>query len=120
MGCGSGTTGGTFVSPEFAVVTNSGSGSVSTYSISNGVLSSAPVATTTAISGSVPRWVAINPAGGFGYVSYGKLGDVSTYSISNGALSSSAVSTTAAISGSFPNKIVINPAGTFAYVANFY
>jgi 6-phosphogluconolactonase (cycloisomerase 2 family) len=98
----------------FAYVTNSGSNSVSMYSINGttGVLTSGGLID----AGTTPISVAVDPTGKFAYVTNIGSNDVSMYTISatTGALTS--IGTIAA--GSNPTSITIHPAGKFAYVTN--
>src|SRR6202167_270251 len=98
----------------FAYVTNSGSNSVSMYSINatTGVLTSVGLMD----AGTTPLSVAVDPSGKFAYVTNFNSSNVSMYTIdpATGVLTS----TGTIAAGTNPTSIAIHPSGKFAFVTN--
>ena len=70
------------------------------------------------ITGTNPRWVAVDPSGKFAYVTNIGSGNVSAYTInaSTGVLTSAGAPVTA---GARPYAVAVDPSSKFAYVTNF-
>src|SRR5690242_1573490 len=100
----------------FAYVTNSGSNTISAFTIDASTGTLAPISGSPFPSGTQPLSVAIHPSGRFAYVSNGLSNDVSAYSInpSTGALTPVPGSPFAA--GIICHSVAIDPSGRFAYV----
>jgi len=106
---------------RFAFVANSGSGTVSSYSV-NGT-TGALTAVASVLAGSNPFEVTVHPSGKFAYVVNLTSSDVSAYTIdaTTGALTAIAGSPFATGgAGPRPQVVTFDPSGKFAYVANYF
>ncbi|MFZ5523457.1 MAG: beta-propeller fold lactonase family protein [Pseudomonadota bacterium] len=109
--------------PKFAYVANSGSDSVSGYTITAGVLAQIVCGSPATCSGNdfsagtSPAFVAVDPYGRFAYAANsGNTNNISVYEIAfdTGQLSANAP----AQAGNGPGAIAVDPSGRFAYVTN--
>ena len=108
---------------RFAYVANSGSTSVSAYSID--AITGALTAGAPVFTGNSPRSVTVDPTGKFAYVGNFNSNTVSAYTIDagNGALTridadSGTVGVQDFPAETQPNSVTVDPSGKFAYVAN--
>jgi len=114
LSCATGTSELTWV-PKFAYAANSGSNTVSVYTINatTGALTSG----TTVATGNSPYSVAVDPFGRFAYTANYNNNNVSVFRINatTGALTPG----TAVSAGTNPYSVAVDPSGRFAYVANY-
>ena len=109
-------------SGRFAYVVNTGSFTVSAFTIEPSTGALTAVAGSPVRTGFVPAAVAVHPSGKFAYVANeGSGDDVSAYTIDprTGALTAIAGSPFPAPADSIPISVAVDPSGKFAYVANF-
>jgi 6-phosphogluconolactonase (cycloisomerase 2 family) len=105
--------------PIFAYVANSGTDTVSAYSVDATTGALTQIAGSPFVAGSAPYSVAVNPAGTFAYVSNSGDATVSVYSIDGTTGALTPIAGSPFPTGGFPITVTVNPAGTFAYVANY-
>ncbi len=105
-------------SGKYLYAANANMGTVSSYSIHNGVLSRRPLSTTERNSGFEPYHLAVDPSGKFIYVTDWNTGTVSSFSVDKGVLSPNTVSVTAPTSSGFKGAIdvIVDPSGRYLYV----
>jgi YVTN family beta-propeller protein len=102
---------------KYAYVANSGSNTISQYTIgTNGSLTA--MLTPTVAAGDYPRSITFHPGGTYAYVANMVSGDISLYTIGlDGSLTSLATPTISA--GTWPTSVTVDPGGKNAYVANY-
>ena len=105
----------TFV-PKFAYAANTGSNSVSVYTV-NQTTGALTTGTTAGTGGAAPYSVAVDPFGRFAYAANFSSSNVSVFRINQttGALTAG----TAVSAGTNPYSVAVDPTGRFAYTANY-
>ncbi len=105
-------------SDKYLYTANSNMGTVSSYSIHNGILSRRPISVTERNSGFTPYHLAVDPSGKFIYVTDWNNGTVSSFSVDKGVLSPNPVGVTPPTSSSFKGAIdvIVDPSGRYLYV----
>ena len=104
-------------SDKYLYAANSNMGTVSSYSIHNGILSRRPISVTKRNSGFTPYHLAVDPSGKFIYVTDLNKGTVSSFSVDKGVLSPNPVGVTASTSSGFKGAIdvIVDPSGRYLY-----
>ena len=105
-------------SDKYLYAANYNMGTVSSYSIHNGILSRRPISVTERNSGFEPYHLAVDPSGKFIYVTDWNNGTVSSFSVDKGVLSPNPVGVTAPTSSNFKGAIdvIVDPSGRYLYV----
>jgi YVTN family beta-propeller protein len=100
-------------------VVNSGSGSISAYSLNTatGVLSE--VGGSPFVAGANPQYVAADPTGRFLYAANSSSDTVSAYRINPDTGTLAALAGAPFATGTFPESLAVNPSGTYLYVSNW-
>ena len=108
-------------SGKYLYTANSNMGTVSSYSIYNGVLSHASLSTTARNSGFEPYHLTVDPSGRFIYVTDWNTGTASSFSVDKGVLLPHPVSVTAPTSSSFKGAkdVIVDPSGRYLYVTYY-
>ena len=104
-------------SGKYLYTANSNMGTVSSYSIHNGVLSRRPTSVTERNSSFTPYHLTVDPSGKFIYVTDWNNGTVSSFSVVKGVLSSNPISVTPQTSSNFKGAIdvIVDPSGKYLY-----